>query len=173
MKPVYFKEIVLLVIVGLGLWWWQDGDIAQNKTDKSQLQQQMGESIRLIKDNLTKPPVLTTRKIDKTISIEQAQTEKKDKVQVTGEGTVIKTLPDDDNGSRHQRFILQTTTGTVLIVHNIDIAPRLEGLQRGDNIAFSGEFINNDRGGFVHWTHHDPVQRHTDGWLRYQGQTFK
>ena len=52
MKPVYFKEILLLVIVGLGLWWWQDGDIAQNKTDKSQLQQQMGESIRLIKDNL-------------------------------------------------------------------------------------------------------------------------
>ena len=89
MKPVYFKEILLLVIVGLGLWWWQDGDIAQNKTGKSQLQQQMGESIRLIKDNLTKPPELTTRKIDKTISIEQAQAEKKDKVLVTGEGTVI------------------------------------------------------------------------------------
>src|ERR1043165_4764873 len=54
-------------------------------------------------------------------------------VQVEGEGTVIRVLPDDVDGSRHQRFIVQLASGqTLLITHNIDLAPRIAGLKVGD-----------------------------------------
>src|SRR5690606_18291591 len=46
--------------------------------------------------------------------------------QVQGEGVVVRTLPDDNDGSRHQRFILELPSGqTILIAHNIDLAPRI------------------------------------------------
>jgi Protein of unknown function (DUF3465). len=51
-------------------------------------------------------------------------------------------LPDDEQGSRHQRFILRLASGrTLLVAHNIDLAPRIDGLQVGDQVAFSGEYI--------------------------------
>src|SRR3954452_22381734 len=49
--------------------------------------------------------------------------------QVSGTGTVIRILPDDDTGDRHQRFLLRLQSGaTLLVAHNIDIAPRVEPL---------------------------------------------
>src|SRR6185503_13228566 len=49
-------------------------------------------------------------------------------VQVEGEGVVTRMLADDLSGSRHQRFIVSLASGqTVLIVHNIDIATRVDG----------------------------------------------
>src|SRR5262245_2744841 len=95
-------------------------------------------------------------------------------IQVEGEGTVIRVLPDDMNGSRHQRFIVELATGqTLLFAHNIDIAPRVDGLQVGDSIGFNGEYIWNEKGGVVHWTHHDPQRRHATGWLKHNGRTFQ
>ena len=92
-------------------------------------------------------------------------------VQVSGSGTVIKVLPDDNDGSRHQRFILELESGrTLLIAHNIDLAPRLEPLRRGDLVSFHGEYVWNNKGGVVHWTHHDPRGRHPDGRLRKGAQ---
>jgi hypothetical protein len=95
-------------------------------------------------------------------------------VQVQGEGVVLKTLPDDNEGSRHQRFILQLGDGqTVLISHNIELAPRLSSLRAGETVAFAGEYEWNERGGVVHWTHHDPAGRHPPGWLRRDGKTYE
>ena len=95
-------------------------------------------------------------------------------VQVEGEGTVIKVLPDDLQKPRHQRFILRLASGqTVLVTHNIDLAPRVEGLLEGDQVAFKGEYEWNDKGGIVHWTHHDPADRHNAGWLRHQGKVYQ
>ena len=94
-------------------------------------------------------------------------------VQVEGEGIVTRILDDDLSGSRHQRFILRLQSGhTVLIIHNIDIAPRVAGLQEGDSIGFYGEYVWNAQGGMVHWTHHDPEGRHVAGWLKYKGRTY-
>ena len=77
-------------------------------------------------------------------------------VQVEGEGKVIRVLPDDVDGSRHQRFIVQLASGqTLLITHNIDVAPRIAGLKVGDSVGFSGEYVWNEKGGVIHWTHHD------------------
>ena len=87
-------------------------------------------------------------------------------VQVSGEGTVSRILGDDSGGDRHQRFDPVADSGrTLLIAHNIDIAPRIDALREGDTVSFSGEYEWNDKGGIVHWTHHDPQGQHEDGRL--------
>jgi hypothetical protein len=107
-------------------------------------------------------------------SIARAYANRASNIQVAGEGTVIRVLPDDRDGSRHQRFIVQLTSGqTLLIAHNIDIAPRLDGLTIGDCVSFNGEYIWNQKGGVIHWTHHDPEGRHAAGWLKHKGRTFQ
>ena len=94
-------------------------------------------------------------------------------VQVEGEGTVIRILADDLDGSRHQRFIVQLASGqTLLISHNIDIAPRIDGLNIGDSVRFNGEYVWNEKGGVIHWTHHDPQGRHVAGWVIHDGKTY-
>jgi hypothetical protein len=95
-------------------------------------------------------------------------------VWVEGEGTVVKTLPDDNKGHRHQRFILKLPGGkTLLVAHNIDLAPRLPGLRRGDRVAFVGEYLYNPKGGVIHWTHHDPSGRRKGGSLTYKGKVYR
>jgi hypothetical protein len=95
-------------------------------------------------------------------------------VQVGGSGRVIKILADDTKGSRHQKFILKLASGqTLLVAHNIDLAPRLQNLQVGDRVGFYGEYEWNKRGGVLHWTHHDPAGRHIDGWLEYRGRRYQ
>ncbi len=94
--------------------------------------------------------------------------------QVTGEGTVTKLLADDTEGSRHQRFILTLPSGqTLLVAHNIDLAPRIASLKAGDAVVFSGVYEWNAKGGVVHWTHRDPSGRHQAGWLKHVGQTYQ
>ena len=94
-------------------------------------------------------------------------------VQVVGEGIVKKVLRDDEKGSRHQRFLLALDSGqTVLIAHNIDLAPRIPDLQRGARVEFKGEYEWNERGGVIHWTHHDPEGRRAGGWLHHDGHRY-
>ena len=85
-------------------------------------------------------------------------------MQMCGSGTVIKLLSDDNQGSRHQRFIIKQSSGkTLLIAHNIDLAPKIYSLQKGALVKFCGEYESNSKGGVVHWTHHDPSNRHIGG----------
>lgn len=93
---------------------------------------------------------------------------------VDGSGSVSRVLSDDNQGERHQRFLVLLPTGqSILIVHNIDIAPRVENLRVGDEIEFEGEYVWNDRGGLVHWTHHDPSRRHRPGWVKHAGHVYQ
>jgi len=95
-------------------------------------------------------------------------------IRVEGEGVVTTLLPDDRNGRRHQRFILELGSGqTVLVAHNVDLAPRIEALREGDRVAFSGEYEWNPRGGVIHWTHRDPGGAREAGWLRHAGRTYQ
>jgi len=95
-------------------------------------------------------------------------------IQVSGNGVVIRLLADDLQGSRHQRFILKLSKHhTVLIAHNIDLAKRIQNLKMGDKVAFHGQYEWNAKGGVVHWTHHDPQNIHTNGWLKHQGKIFQ
>ena len=87
---------------------------------------------------------------------------------------MVALLSDDNEGSRHQRFILELGNGqTLLVAHNIDLAPRIDRLQKGDTVEFFGEYEYTDKGGVIHWTHHDPQKRHVDGWLKHQGSTYQ
>lgn len=93
---------------------------------------------------------------------------------ITFWGIVTRTLPDDRDGSRHQRFTLRTPGGaSVLIAHNLDLAPRLAPLAVGDTVQFTGEYAWNEQGGVVHWTHHDPQGRHRAGHLTAHGRTVE
>ncbi|HEY6120775.1 MAG TPA: DUF3465 domain-containing protein [Pyrinomonadaceae bacterium] len=95
-------------------------------------------------------------------------------VQVEGNGVVARILSDDNSGGTHQRFIVRLKSGqTVLIAHNIDIAPRVAALEEGDSVRFYGEYVWNEKGGMVHWTHHDPAGKHVAGWLKHKGRTYQ
>jgi len=100
--------------------------------------------------------------------------QKKSGVQTKGIGIVTRILADDREGSRHQRFILRLDSGqTLLIAHNIDLAPRISSISVGDSVEFNGEYEWTSRGGVIHWTHHDPNGRHVAGWLRHQGRLYQ
>ncbi len=94
--------------------------------------------------------------------------------QVQFDATVIKLLADDNVGSRHQRFLVRITSGsTLLIAHNIDLAPRVVNVKPDVMISINGEYEWNKRGGVVHWTHHDPAGKHPDGWIEYRGRRYQ
>jgi hypothetical protein len=100
-------------------------------------------------------------------TLAEAFAQRRSNVQVQAEGVVIKILADDNQGSRHQRFLVRVDSGqSVLIAHNIDLAPRVAGLRPGDTVEFNGEYEWNEKGGVVHWTHKDPAGRHIGGWVR-------
>ena len=106
--------------------------------------------------------------------IQQAYSQSQSNLVIEGEGQVIKLLPDDNHGSRHQRFIIRLPSGqTLLVAHNIDLASKIDPLSVGDVIDFRGEYEWNAKGGTVHWTHHDPAGRHIGGWLKHGGQTYQ
>jgi hypothetical protein len=118
--------------------------------------------------------------IDQTINakgadarIKEAFLKGKSDLWVTSQGRVVKVLIDDNDGSRHQRFLLKLSNGhTVLIAHNIDLAPRVPDIKMGDMVTFYGEYKWNNKGGVIHWTHHDPSGRKTGGWLMHMGKKY-
>ncbi|QEO09004.1 DUF3465 domain-containing protein [Protaetiibacter larvae] len=106
-------------------------------------------------------------------ALQHAHDSQESNVQVHGTGTVERVLTDDVEGDRHQRFILRLPIGfTVLVAHNIDVAPRLDGIAVGDTVEFFGEYEWSEEGGTVHWTHRDPAGVHEDGWLKWDGSVF-
>ena len=104
----------------------------------------------------------------------QAIDDRRSGVQVTASGTVVRVLPDDNDGSRHQRFIVALESGeTLLVAHNIDLAPRVRGLKNGDEVSVFGEYEWNEKGGVIHWTHHDPQGWHVGGWVELRGVRYE
>lgn len=104
-------------------------------------------------------------------ALARAFADKASKLEVEGSGTVTRILADDNDGARHQRFIIRLHSGQALLVaHNIDIAPRVAPLNVGDAVSFKGEYAWNSQGGVIHWTHHDPSGSHEAGWIK-RGET--
>jgi len=93
---------------------------------------------------------------------------------VTVTAPVKRVLKDDNDGSRHQRFILELPSGlNILVAHNIDLAPRVPGIAAGDSVTVRGEYEWDERGGVLHWTHHDPAARHQGGWIEFDGKKYE
>lgn len=107
-------------------------------------------------------------------NIKAAHEQRQSNVQVQGIGRVKAILRDDNDGSRHQKFILVLKNGlSILVAHNIDLAPKIPNLKKGDVVEFYGEYEYNPKGGVLHWTHRDPQSRHESGWLKHDGQIYQ
>ena len=88
-------------------------------------------------------------------------------------GCVKRLLSDDNDGSRHQRFILDIGSHrTLLIAHNIDLAERVP-IGMGDRVHVRGMYEWNDFGGLMHWTHHDPLGVEDGGYVRYRNDLYR
>lgn len=109
-----------------------------------------------------------------TSQIESLYASRRSNEIVTVTATVDRVLADDEKGDRHQRFILAMPSGNnVLVAHNIDLAPRVPGLRAGETVTVRGEYEWDERGGVLHWTHHDPAARHQGGWIEFQGRKYE
>lgn len=160
--------IVLLVASYLGL---DLSELSESKqlTNTFTPVQEATEQYKPQSDHTTYDTVDTS-----AVRIKQAYQQRQSDIQVQGAGEVIAILKDDNEGSRHQKFILELNNGhTVLVAHNIDLAPRISNIQKGDMVEFFGEYEYSEKGGVIHWTHHDPSRKHVDGWLKHQGRTYQ
>lgn len=117
-----------------------------------------------------KPPAAPSAGLDR---IREAYAREESGILVEGAATVVKVLPDDRDGDRHQRFIVELDRHhTLLVAHNIDLALRAPVVV-GSTIAFKGQYEWSDQGGVVHWTHHDPGNRRPGGWIDVNGQRYE
>jgi hypothetical protein len=97
-------------------------------------------------------------------------------VWVVCSGKVERVLSDDTNPPRHERFILRVPgddAGTILVAHNIDLAPRVP-IHAGDTVVLRGEYEWNPQGGVIHETHHATSARgEPGGWVKFGGETYR
>lgn len=127
-----------------------------------------------LNDNVVQTSIVEEAAVDDQHKIMKAYKQQISNIQVKSKGEVKAILADDNDGSRHQKMILKLENGlTVLVAHNIDLAPRVEGLRKGEIVEFYGEYEYSPKGGVIHWTHHDPQGKHVDGWLKYQGKSYQ
>ena len=106
-------------------------------------------------------------------ALREAVRAKRSKVWVEGEGRIVHLLPDDRRPPRHQLCLVALDWGhTIKISHNVDLAPKVPW-KKGDTLTFRGRFEWNDKGGVVHWTHHDPKGRKQGGWLKHRGREYR
>ncbi|MDA3502053.1 DUF3465 domain-containing protein [Acinetobacter sp. AOR34_HL] len=127
-----------------------------------------------LNDNVVQTSIVEEAAVDNQHKIMKAYKQQISNIQVQSKGEVKAILADDNDGSRHQKMILKLENGlTVLVAHNIDLAPRVEGLRKGEIVEFYGEYEYSPKGGVIHWTHHDPQGKHVDGWLKYQGKSYQ
>ncbi|MEJ5204398.1 DUF3465 domain-containing protein [Acinetobacter junii] len=126
-----------------------------------------------LNDKVVQTSIVEEATVDDQQKIMQAYQQQLSNIQVQSKGEVKAILADDNDGSKHQKMILKLENGlTVLVAHNIDLAPRVEGLRKGEIVEFYGEYEYSPKGGVIHWTHHDPQGKHVDGWLKYQGKSY-
>ena len=94
-------------------------------------------------------------------------------VEVETGGRVLRVLPDDREGSPHERFIVRVEGGpSVLVAHNLALAARVP-VAPGDSVEIHGEYEWNPKGGVIHWTHRDPGGGHPAGWIKHQGRLYQ
>ncbi|MDQ6857622.1 MAG: DUF3465 domain-containing protein [Chloroflexota bacterium] len=96
-----------------------------------------------------------------------------DGAELTASGTVDRVLSDQSGPSGpHERFIVRLSSGmTVLVEHNLSIAPRVP-VAAGTPVTVHGEYVWNAEGGLLHFTHHDPVGSHQAGYILYGGRRY-
>jgi hypothetical protein len=93
--------------------------------------------------------------------------------EITGKVKVYKLLREDDEGLRHEKFLVMLSDGTtVLVAHSIDKAPSVP-VSPEDTIIIHGEYVWNPKGGVIHWTHHSDSPKHEGGWIDFKGKRYE
>jgi hypothetical protein len=153
-------RLLILGLAALAAWWWGDERAHAPLSAPGVVASGPGAGASVV-----------TVQVD---ALADVFSSRRSDVQVGGLGRVVKVLADDEEGDRHQRFVLALASGqTLLVAHNIDLAPRIPGLAKGDLVRFYGEYAWNARGGIIHWTHRDPQGRHPAGWLEHAGKRYQ
>ncbi len=110
---------------------------------------------------------------DETGSVQTAYAAQQSNQWLQTDGNIKRVLRDDNEGARHQKFILQLADGhTVMVAHNIDLAERIPAREEL-SVRVRGRYEWNDRGGVIHWTHHDPNGRLQGGWIEVDGVRYE
>jgi Protein of unknown function (DUF3465) len=93
--------------------------------------------------------------------------------EITVQALVKKLLPTDTEGLPHQKFLIELSNGsTILIAHDLKYAPAVP-IQPGDVLRIHGEYIWNKLGGLIHWTHHSDTPKHDSGWIDFNGMRYQ
>lgn len=149
-------------------WWW--GVVALVIAGGSYLYKEYGAPKQGRDPAASPPPVVTEGSGD---SLAELIRQKRSDVPVQLSGEISRLLADDNDGSRHQKFIVRVAGGqTVMVAHNIDVAPRVPATV-GMRVSMKGEYVWNEQGGLIHWTHHDPAKLHPGGWIEVNGKRFE
>jgi hypothetical protein len=158
------RRVQALVVIGLvyfGWQWMREGQL------------RVGDLVLWPPEQAQSTGALTGGEENRLGKIERLFSEARSDVIVQASGEVRRLLIDDNQGARHQRFVLELPSGhTVLVAHNIDLAQRVP-LGRGDRVQVKGEYEWNEDGGVIHWTHRDPRGAHEGGWIRHFGDIYQ
>lgn len=165
-------RLVLVVVIGVATWYANDQGLlnqgTSTPTTPSQTQNPTGATPGTAGGGVTSSP-----NTGGEAALLKAYRDRQSGVMIECTGTIDRLLRDDNEGSRHQKFILRLPgRHTVLVSHNIDLAERIPASQ-GDRIEIRGQYEWNDRGGVLHWTHHDPRGRRPGGWIKHGGKTYR
>ena len=108
---------------------------------------------------------LSESKQETQSSVKEAYLKQYSDIFLKAEGEVAKILRDDTKGTPHQRFIIITQEGqTILIVHNLNLAPRVP-VKHGLKLRVYGEYEWNPKGGVIHKTHESRRKGDPHGWI--------
>lgn len=102
-----------------------------------------------------------------------AQAQQLIKAEITFTAPVKKLLPPDTRGLPHQKFLLELSNGTtILVAHNTRMAPEVP-ISAGSFVTIKGEYIWNPKGGLMHWTHHTDTPNHEGGYIDFNGKRYE
>lgn len=171
-RRVLFTAVILLVAYGVQ--WWNE---RQGGTGTKDTQQRpparRGNQDSLPAEAPSGPRGSISARPNDVARVIEAFEKKRSGLMVEVAVTIVHILDDDNEGDRHQRFLVKMSSGpTLKIAHNIDLAKRVPA-RKGDRLRVKGQYEYNDKGGAIHWTHHDPSGRHEGGWIDHDGRRYE
>lgn len=87
--------------------------------------------------------------------------------------TVTKLMPDDNDGSRHQRFYAKLSDNSeVYIVYSLEYGRVRVPVNVGSIIGVGGEYRWTKFGGLLHWVHEDHRDQRPDGYVEVRGVRY-